>query len=328
MRITLLILLATLGLTASAQKISYDPPPNLPKKIGPADYKLIVDSSVAIIAKRYHVDEVKGGSIKVTDSAHHSAVINLDNLILKCLADDDRSTWITVIYDHYAQLFSSMDIESQIDPANFETLKKHLAIRIYPKETVDQHGGTDSLIARTDLSGTYSLLMLDLPGAFTPVRRRMFDLWNKTEAEAFKAAQANVDSQHVERVTNTYDYQGTQIDVTVLGDENYAASYALDLANNSPQLLGEWGGVLAMPHKGLVLLCKVGHDKPLDFVKFIQMTLPLTEKSYHNNPQPISDHYFWYYKGEFTPIAVTVDTQGAIQVVAPIALGELMTKKP
>jgi hypothetical protein len=328
MRIIFVILLAALGLTASAQKISYDPPPNLPKHIGKTDYKFIVDSSIAIIGRRYTVEEVSGGSIKVTDSARHYAVINLDNLVLKCLDDDDRGDWIIVIRDHYKQLFGSMDAQSRLDPTNFETVKKFLSLRIYPAATVDQRGGADSLIARTDLAGTYTLLMLDLPGAFTPVRKAMYERWHKDQAAVFRIAQDNVDSQKVEKVIKTIDFRGSQVEVIMLGEENYAASYALDLINNSPELLGEWGCAIIMPNKGLVNLCKISREKPLDFVNFIQLTLPFNEKAYREHAQPISDRYFWYYKGVFTPIAVTTDAQGAVQVVAPVELGELMSKKP
>jgi hypothetical protein len=329
MRTTLLLFwLIAAAMTASAQKISYDPPPNLPQPIGKADYKFIVDSSVAIIAMKYKVDHVEAGSIHVVDQQHQGGVINLDNLILKCLAEGDRSAWMAIIRDHFSNLFNSIDQQRQLDLTNYETMKKYMSIRIYPRETVDERGGTDSLVARTDLEGTYTLLMLDFPGAFTPVRKNMFDRWKKDAADVFRCAQANVDSQKVEKVNKTFDLQGTQVEISMLGEENYAASYALDLMNNSPELVGGWGSAVAMPNKALVSICKISRERPLDFVKFIQLTQPFIEKSYHEHQQPVSDQFFWYYQGKFTRINVSTDSTGHVNVISPFGLTELMTKKP
>lgn len=219
--------------------------------------------------------------------------------------------------------------KAQTEPqTNYETMKKYLSIRIYPKEPVDAHGGTDSLIFRTDLEGTYTLLMLDFPGAFTPVRRAMFEEWKKPEPEVFAAAQANIDSIKVARSTKTFDLKDVKLDVTMLGEENYAASYALDLEKNAPDLVGEWGSVVAMPYKGLVSLCKLSRENLPDLGAFIQLTHAFIEKSYQEQPQPISDQYFWYYHGKFSPIDTRFDENGTFHVVAPPGLSELMTQKP
>ena len=326
MRSAFLLCLITISLASTAQKISYDPPPNLP--VSQKDYKLIVDSSIAIIAGRYKVDTVEAGSVHILDDHQQTAVLNLDNLILKCQTEPDRNAWPAIIKEHFNKLFSTIDQQRQLDPTNYETMKKYLSIRIYPKETVDQRGGTDSLVARTDLDGTYTLLMLDFPGAFTPVRATMFAHWKKDTAEVFRIAQANVDSVKVQKAAKSFDVQGGQVEITMLGEENYAASYALDLQHNAPELVGEWGCALAMPNKGLVSICKISRDKPLDFVKFIQLTQPFIEKSYQEQPQPISDQYFWYYQGKFTHIQTNTDATGHLSVLAPTGLGDLMAQKP
>jgi hypothetical protein len=97
--------------------------------------------------------------------------------------------------------------------------------------------------------------------------------------------------------------------------------------NNSPELVGEWGCAIAIPNKGLVDLCRISRDKPVDFVKFIQLTKAFIEKSYTGHPQPISNQYFWYYKGKFTRINVSTAPDGHINVLSPNGLTELMTAK-
>jgi hypothetical protein len=82
-----------------------------------------------------------------------------------------------------------------------------------------------------------------------------------------------------------------------------------------------------MPNKGLVNICKISKDKPVDFVKFIQRTKPLIEKSYQEHEQPISDQFFWYYKGQFTKIDVLTEANGNINVISPSGLTALMIAK-
>lgn len=327
MRLLLLCYALTfLQAIAHAQQIDYDLPARLEKDINKDDYKQIVDKSVAIVVKRYTIDHVADGAIELK-KGQEITTMNLDNLVRKCTAAKDKAGWDEIIRTHFDNIFASMDEQKKIDPQNYETVKKYLGIRIYPAETVNQRGGIASLIARQDLEGTYSLLMMDLPGAFTPVSAKVFDLWKKDTAEVFREALANIDRQKIEKDAKNITFDGSNIEVCFIGNEDYAASYALNLVNNSPELVGEWGSAVAIPNKGMVVLCKISKDKPVDFVKFIQMTRPVTEKYYQEHPQPISDQYFWYYKGKFTRITVLTDEKGNINVISPMGLTELMTKK-
>ena len=324
--LTLLIFLTSFQLRSFGQKITYTIPDGYEQDISKDDYKKIVDIAVSIVSKRYSIDYVKDGSIQLKTGQDMQAV-NLHNLIGKCVVVKEKAEWNKIIQAHFDNMFSSIEEQKKIDPENYETIKKYLGIRIYPEETVTQRGGTASLVAKTDLEGTYTLLMLDLPGAFTAVQRQMFALWKKDSSDVFRVAQQNINTQQVQKVTQKFEIDGANIEITFLGNEDYAASYALDLINNSPDLVGEWGSVLALPNKGLVDICKISKDKPVDFVKFIQRTKPLIEKSYREHPQRISDQYFWYYKGKFTRINVLTDANGNINVISPFGLTALMTEK-
>lgn len=326
MRSIIVLLLIFFQITSFGQKIHYDIPDGFEKDIGKADYKKIVDISVQIVAERYAIDIVKDGTIHLSKGQDMQA-FNLDNLILKCAAVADKSKWDDVIQQHFHSMFSAIDAQKEIDVANYETIKKYLSVRIYPSVFINEKGGASSFIVRNDLEGTYTLLMLDLPNAFTPVQKQMFDSWKKDAAEVFKIAISNISTQQVEKVTKTITYDKINVEISFLGNEDYAASYALDLLNNSPELVGEWGSVLAIPNKGLVNICKISKQRPVDFVKFIQMTKPLIEKSYLEHQQPISDQFFWYFENKFTRIDVLVDDSGKINVISPAGLTALMTEK-
>jgi hypothetical protein len=215
--------------------------------------------------------------------------------------------------------------QENLDPHNYESMKNFLSLRLYPQEMIDAHGGTDSLVTRTDLEHTYTVLMFDFPGGFTPVRRTMFEQWKKNIAEVFAAAQTNVDSLKVARVSKNFTLQDSSVVVNMLVEKDYAASYALDIEHNAPDLVGEWGAVIAIPFKGLVAVSKIDKGDHLDWTRFIRLTQPFIEKSYQEQPQPVSDQYFWYYRGKFTRIGTYVEN-GTYHVVPPDGLAQLLVQ--
>jgi hypothetical protein len=324
MRIPFLITcLLSIYLSSTAQKIDYTIPDGYEKNIIAKDYKKIVGLALPIISKRYKIISLSKGSIETQEHFQ----VNLHNLILKCAEIKDKTAWQQIIEEHFSKMFTSMDDKEKLNLDDFETAKKYLSLRIYDKISVDKRNGTKTAIYRIDIEGTYTFLMFDLPDAFTNVGKEQLGIWKKDSAEIFKIAQANINKQPVEKLTKEFDIDKTTIEISFIGEENYAASFALDLLANSPELVGEWGSVIAMPNKGLVDICRITKEKPLDFVKFIQMIKPLVDKSYDEHPQRISDQYFWYYKQKFIKIHVTVNDKGDVNVIAPIGLGALMTKK-
>lgn len=324
MRIFITLLFITIFHCKSiSQTVSYNMPENLKGAISQQDYEVIAKQSLSVVSARYPIDNLANGAITIKGKQ----VFNLDNLLLKCAAEKDHSKWEAIIQDHFNSLFNSLDAQKKLDLTSYDNVKSYLAIRIYPNATIAQRGGTSNFISRTDLEGTTSLLMLDLPQAFTPLLKDDFDKWHKTADAVFNAAIDNTDKQKVDKVSKMFTIDGTQVEFNFIENENYAASYALDLSKNSPELVGDWGSVVVMPNKGLVSICKIGKGNPVDFVKYIQRIMPLIEQSYTQHEGPVSNHFFWYYQGKFTPIPVTVDDKGNVNVIAPLALSSLMAGK-
>jgi len=306
-----------------SQTVSYDVPESLKGTVSQQDYEVIAKQSLSVVSARYPVDNLANGTITIKGKQ----AFNLDNIILKCAAEKDHSKWEAIIQDHFNSLFNSFDAQKKLDMANYDNVKSYLAIRIYPNPTIDQRGGTVNFVSRTDLDGTTSLVMLDLPQAFTPLLKADFDKWNKTADEVFNTAIENLDKQKVEKMIKSFTIDGTQIEFIFIENENYAASYALDLSKNSPDMVGDWGSAVVIPDKGLVSICKISKAKPVDFVKYIQRMKPLMEQLYREHEGPVSNQFFWYYQGKFTPIQVTVDDRGNVNVIAPQGLSNLMTEK-
>lgn len=230
----------------------------------------------------------------------------------------------------FAVLLFSLTCFGQTSGTNlddYEKVKPLLRVRIYSDASVAQKGGVDGLMSRVDLKGTTTLLMIDQGEGFAPLFKADFEKWNKPAEDVFKAAMANASGEKVEKVIKNFEVDGNQIEFIFLTNEDHAASYALGLADNSPELLGEWGSVMVIPNKGMAVLCKISKDKPLDFVKFIQSIKPISDKYFAEHQVPVSKEFFWYYKGKFTLMSVVTADDGSINVIAPLGLGELMSVK-
>jgi len=317
-----LILIASLNL--SAQKINYSIPDGYENEISKKDYKYLVNESVKAVSKNYKITSIKSGVIELEKGQDYS-IVNLHNLILNC-SQIDKENWSEFINSHFQSMYESMEKQKQLDPNKFETLVDYLSIRIYPENYVTQNGGTDKLISKKQLDGTISLLVLDLPSTFASVQKEMFDLWNKPIDEVFDIAQKNINRQEFTKATEYFDVNGQKIEVNFIENEDYGASLALDLISNVPEFVGEWGSVIAIPNKGIVDICKITKDKPLDFILFIQQFKPVVEKFFNQHPQRISRDFYWYYNNKFTKINISKNN-GEFNVISPIGLTELMTEK-
>lgn len=307
----------------SAQKISYDVPKTFINNVSTKNYKTIVDRSILEISKHEKVISVENGLIK-TESGFQAG---LDNLLYKCKGENDNTILNSIVKEHFDGLFGSMDFSQSLDFKKFDQIKEFLSIRIYPKDYFEQYLKPENSVYKVDLEETYTILMLDLPTAFTNVaRKEMFDFWKKDEKELFSLAQKNVNKQVVNKLTQEFDLQGSKIEINFVDDETYAASYGLDLVNNSKDFVGELGSVVAMPNKGIINVCKITKEKPLDFVKFIQGTKALIQKFHDDHPHPVSTDFFWYYDGKFTKIDVVENPNGNVDVISPYGLTQLLVK--
>lgn len=307
-----------------AQDIKYDIPEGYESEISSADYKFLVDESIIVIKENFKISSVKDGAIFLEEGQAYSQV-NLHNLIIKCKSLDE-STRKEIIREHFISMFEASKMQQEIDPNNFDQMKDYLAIRIYENSFVEYAGGADKLVSREDLKGTLSLVVLDLPTAFTPIQNELLEIWKKDKQEIFEIAQSNVNKQEMAKETFELELNGNKINIHLIENENYGASLALDLQKNAPELVGDWGAAVAIPNKGIINVCKISKDKPLDFILFIQNFKPLVEQFYNEHPQKISKDFYWYYEGSYTKIEV-IDDGKNINVVAPLALGELMSEK-
>ncbi len=319
-----LLLLEVLPLDSAAQRVRYDVPEGLGVEIPEADYHLLVDSSVAVVKRYCAVKEVSNGTIHLKRGAPFIA-LNLDNLLLSCLDIPDRTEWPALIREHFHRAFTDIKAQQELDMTAYEAVKPYLTLRVYNAGYLARDASRPPVVSTTHLEGTSSVLMLDMPSTFQTVEPGAFEKWNRPKEEVFHDARRNVEGQPMEIVTTMLGTPtGDSISVTFIENADYAASYVLGIGDTHPELIGKWGAAIAIPNKGLAMLCGIGPDLPLDFIHFIETVLGPMQELFAQHAYPVSDRFYWYYNGRFTPFTIEVSATGALNVIAPVELSSLL----
>ena len=319
--IALLVLCPLLGLFG--QSIDYSVPKDLQKKISSEDYNKILGQSLAAIRQRMTVTGVKSGAIDIV-LGDKSNTLYIDVLVGECLKAKSKADWSKIIKAHFDDMFAGIDMVKTLDRKDFDAVGRYLSLRIFADTYVEKVLGLDKVMARKDLEGTYTVLMLDLPSGFEVVDTANFNAWKKGPTEVFSMAQSNINGIGPEKTKQELNASGNKLSVTTITDDDNAASYALDLGTNSPELVGDLGAVLAVPGAGSVTVLKLTKEQPRDFQKFIEASKGANDKAFTSQAHPISRQFYWYYQGKFTVIDLQAAADNKLTIIAPSALSALL----
>jgi hypothetical protein len=245
------------------------------------------------------------GSLKIQQEPYDAGSFGLDNLVQKCrLAAEDK--WAGIVHEHFDGLIADV----QEDVRLRERLRKAdnalplLAVRLYGEDAVPAEAKKD-LVWRTDLAGTITVLVLDLPTSLRSVTRDQADGWRLKDADLFdralKNAKQNVPASEVEDAL-----PGGGRLIAIVGDNLLVSSHALLLAEH-PKAVGKAGALVGVPTRHIVL-CHPINDASAQSA--MEALVPTIRSLHREGPGSTSEQLYWYHDGRFTPIPGTVDARG------------------
>ena len=274
--------------------VDYTPPAGLEDALDPTRYKLLVDEAVRVVGQRHAVDRVERGVIHLAGGGASSAVVNLHNVVAAVADLDDEGALLDAVHAHVNTLHDAADARARLEGADFATARPRLVARVYPAAGLAAYADGATLVLREHLPGTYTLLMLDVEGAFASVARDRLEAWGVSADEAFAAAHANAAGADVAVARTAVDLGGGPQDLYLVQDENYAASFALALAAHAPEVLGEHGALVAVPSRALAVVLPLPATAPKDVVeRFAEATRRLVGETYRRHPYAVSADLFW-----------------------------------
>jgi len=295
-----------------------------------SEYNQIVRLTMDVVADYFVIKEFKDGCI-ILEPGQEATEVRIHNVVIKCVNIANRTMWPEVVADHFEEVFIALKKHKHTSEEDYESIKDKLSLRIYPAESIAKHGGPSAFVAKIDLEGTYTVLMIDTPKAFMTVPNNDFLRWNKSAEEVFDTARRNVNKMPVETFREEYDFNGEPLTVFFIGNEDCAASHILDLANNQPLMVGELGAIVAVPNKGLATVFRMekpyeGEEIFLNMARHIQSTIQFVQNEHAKQGHPVSDNFYWYFNGSFSTIKVSFENE-AIVINPPKALSDIILER-
>lgn len=295
-----------------------------------SEYNQIVRLTMNEVANYFTIKEFKEGSI-ILEPDQEETVVSIHNVVVKCVNIANRTLWPEVVADHFEEAFIAHKNQKNLGEEDYESIKDKLSLRVYPAGFIHEHGDPSAFVTKTDLEGTYTVLMIDTPSAFMMVPNDDFLRWNKSTEEVFETAQRNVNKMPVETLREEVDFNGEPLTIFFIGNEDYAASHILDLAGNQPLMIGELGAIVTVPHKGLATVFRMekpydGDEIFLNIARHIQSTIHFVQSEHAKPGQPVSDNFYWYFEGSFSKISVSFENE-AIMINPPKKLSDIILER-
>ncbi len=223
--------------------------------------------------------------IVVRDGIHYG----LENLAQWC-GRMPRDEWQLAVEQHFAMLAQAQAEQAEWAEVahDFGKAAGRLLLRIYPAEFLDEGRG-EWLVHRTDLPGTATVLVADLPSSVLTLRRDQVAIWGRSVEDLFALAHDQLADLAPVQIEWT-ELAAGQVSVAVLSaDHLYAATHALRLAE-WPELCGVHGTLLAVPSRHALLAVPIHDARVRDAIRLLA---PQVRTMFTKGPGSIAADLFW-----------------------------------
>ena len=263
-----------------------------------AEYEQILDIALREVARYGTIDEVDDGLIALTtsDADFQNVKFSLDNLVRKCKSATPAE-WDVIIVQHFERFVMNKSKDKYIYK-DFEYAQNLLKVQVRPLSMFDS-ASLDDYIHRADIPTTATFLILDYDDLFHYVRKEQIGEWERSIDELFEVAFANI-AQEDYKIERGEMADGIPIFCVLSGD--FSASYVVELQQNMPFAVGQYGAIVSIPSKGTALVHALESNSAL---AYIDRAAALQQNFYTQDPVPISPYFYWYYAGNFQMFQVT-----------------------
>jgi hypothetical protein len=231
---------------------------------------------------------------------HQLGLVNLAQLCARNVEKD----WPTIIDDHFNTLDKSQTEQRVLEQRlpDFERVRDLLSIRLWPEDYLKELD-VGRMIHRRDVPGAISALVYDLPSSIRNVTPDEAQSWGRDIDELFDIAIENVRETCIPDVSE--QDLGDGLSVTMLSDESFfVASHALTLEKHYPQCIGDFGAIVGVPHRHVLLAYPINSVSVMQAIpKLIAVILGMER----DGPGSISPRIYWLQNGEFVDLPFRIE---------------------
>ncbi|MBK7440930.1 MAG: hypothetical protein IPI65_05195 [Bacteroidetes bacterium] len=230
-----------------------------------------------------------------------SGSLGLSNVSRACKQQKIKK-YNKIVTDYFDALLRAATTQKKFNTTalDFESVKSHIAVRLYHKNYIKQTG--ELLVLTKPFCGDIvAMLVFDMPDSIINVQPHFLEKWNKSFDEVFKLGMENVNAKtkHSPKQIQLGEIIIHQVTATHFFSPNIIYQF-----ENYPELLGKYGTLFSIPNRHSVLLHPINNRSMVMTTKvLIQATLG----AHSQGPGPISNNLFWMYNNDITQIPFDID---------------------
>lgn len=197
--------------------------------------------------------------------------------------------------------------------SDFEAIRKHLVLRLFPVARWNS-----KWIARVDIPGTVSVLTFDVAPGCINVPAMYPAIWGKTPDELLDLAADNAFDHPVteKALGKRATHKG------LFSDDRYGPTRAIRL-DRHPGAVGEEGAIFAVPNRHALLYHPMDDASTLRVMNLMMATTP---KLCDGHAEPTSRHLYWYAKGK--AVKLTSGEEGPLRFEPPDEFRQALARLP
>ncbi len=270
-------------------------PPDI-KFMDDAQYERFCALVVSNFAEHGETAEIVGGTAIVNGEKERP--LGLYNVAAAC-AKGGEDTWKTTVAEHFRQVRLAKEEGENVArlAENFESVRNILMPRIYEKSKLLGYWQEDFYV-RSDLDGTKTFVVFDMPTSTTHVNRTHSKNWGKTDAEIFAVAMENLGKRPM--VPTGIDNERPGQTVYFFDGDVFTSSLALRVADGQ-EWVGPFGALVVVPNRNRLIVHPI---EGFDSGRVYEILGPYAWKEHASSPGAVSPFVYWFYKGTFTACGV------------------------
>src|SRR5688572_9288600 len=244
-------------------------------------------------------------TLKIKEEPLASSTFGLDNLVQKCrLAGEGK--WPEIVREHFDDLIQSAREDARLGEKlqKVENALPLLAVRLYGEAAVPAEA-KKALVWRTDIEGTLTVLMLDLPTSLRSVTKEQVKGWGLKDDELFERATKNTAQNVPTEIVRDALPGGAKL-VALTGENLLVSSHVL-LLKNHPEAVGKAGALVGLPTRHIVL-CHPINDASANGA--MEPLARMIVNLHRQGPGSTSDKLYWYREGKFVVVPTRPDPRG------------------
>lgn len=209
-----------------------------------------------------------------------------------------------LVADHFNTLLKTEQEEKEIfqDISNYQTMKKYLAVRLYPLDYLTSTG-EDGLFYKEDLKGILTVLVLDLPSTVLILKPEDAEKWKISKEDLFEVGFRNTFTNNKVEITQEKFVENAVL-WTIGSETNLFASAYIYEISKYPKMIGKYGSIISIPHRHIVLVHPINN---MSTVKALNQMMIISDGLFKEGPGSISKNIYWYNKGKFTNLPYILD---------------------